>query len=141
MRDVLGAVLVRGVHEVLRDERARQRAHERILVLVHGVGGQRVAEVLLGERLAHVDHEARDGAGLESLLLDLLETVMLLSHIAHERDDVEIVLLLQPLDAHGGVKTAGVGQHDTLALGFVVCLLSHDELAFLASYCERTFAS
>ena len=31
--------------------------------------------------------------------------------ITHDGDDVEIVFLLQPFDAHGGVEAAGVGEH------------------------------
>ena len=34
-----------------------------------------------------------------------------LAEVAHDGDDVEIVFLLQPFDAHGGVEAAGVGEH------------------------------
>ena len=36
---------------------------------------------------------------------------MLLAEITHDGDDVEVVFLLQPFDAHGGVEAAGIGEH------------------------------
>ena len=89
VRDVLRAELVGGVHEVLRDERPRQRRDERVLVLVQGVGGERLGQVLLGERLPHVHDEAVERAGFEGLLLDFLKALVLLPHVAHHGDDVE----------------------------------------------------
>ena len=108
---VLGAELVGHRHEVLGDERPRERAHERVLVLVHGVGGHGAGEVLVGEGLPHVDDRAADGTGGERLGLDGLEALVLLAEVAHNSDDVEAVFLLQPFDAHGGVEAAGVGEH------------------------------
>ena len=111
MGHVLGAELMGHRHEVLGDERPRERAHERVLVLVHGVGGHGAGEVLVGEGLPHVDDRAADGTGGERLGLDGLEALVLLAEITHDGDDVEIVFLLQPFDAHGGVEAAGVGEH------------------------------
>ena len=96
---------------MLGDERPRERAHERVLVLVHGVGGHGTGEVLVGEGLPHVDDRAADGTGGERLGLDGLKALVLLAEVAHDGDDVEIVFLLQPFDAHGGVEAAGVGEH------------------------------
>ncbi len=114
--DVLGAELVGHRHEMLGDERTRQGADEGILVLVKGIGGQSAGEVLVGEGLAHVHHGAPDGAGGERLGLHGLKPVVFLAQIAHHGDDVEVVFLLQPLDAHRGIETARIGEHHALLL-------------------------
>lgn len=49
--------------------------------------------------------------GGERLGLMASEALVLLAEVAHDGDDVEIVFLLQPFDAHGGVEAAGVGEH------------------------------
>lgn len=41
---------------------------------------------------------------------------MLLAEVTHDSDDVEVVFLLQPFDAHGGVEATGVGEHAPLFL-------------------------
>ena len=116
VRHVLRAELVRDLDEMLRDQRARESGHERVLVLVERVRGERGGKVFLGEFLAHVDHAALDGAGAQGLVVNLLETVMLLSNIANDGDDVEPALLLHPLDAHRRIKATGVGQDNPVPL-------------------------
>ena len=108
MGDVLGAELVGHRHEVLGDERPRERAHERVLVLVHGVGGHGAGEVLVGEGLPHVDDRAADGTGGERLGLDGLEALVLLPHVTHDGDDVDALVLLEPLDAARRIQTARI---------------------------------
>ena len=126
VRDVLRAELVRRVHKVLGDQRPGQRGHERVLVLVQGVGGQRLGQEVLGEHVAHVHDQAFHGAGFQRLLLDLLKALMLLSHVADHGDNVEVLLLLEPLDAHGRIQSAGIRQHRfVLLLGLLSLLLSH----------------
>ena len=62
---------------------------------------------------AHVHHLAGDGAGSEGLLPDGLKADVLLPHVPHDGDDVHVVLLLQPFDAAGGVKSAGICEDDS----------------------------
>lgn len=52
----------------------------------------------------------------ERLGLDGLEALVLLAEVTHDSDDVEVVFLLQPFDAHGGVEATGVGEHAPLFL-------------------------
>ena len=55
VRDVLGAVLVRDVHEVLGDQRAGQRGKQRVDALVLAVGPDCLGKDLLGVLGTHVD--------------------------------------------------------------------------------------
>lgn len=63
-----------------------------------------------------VDDRAANGTGGERLGLDGLEALVLLAEVTHDSDDVEVVFLLQPFDAHGGVEATGVGEHAPLFL-------------------------
>ena len=83
VRHVLRAELVRDLDEMLRNQRARESGHERVLVLVERVRGKRGSKVFLGKFLAHVDHAALDGAGAQGLVVNFLEAVMLLSDVAN----------------------------------------------------------
>ena len=130
MGDVLRAVRMGRVDEVLGNQRTGKGAHQRVFVLVHGVGHHGGGQVLVREGFAHVDDQAFDGAGLEGLGLDGLETVVLLAEIAHDGDNVKIVLLLQPFDADRGVQTARVGEDDLVFLRGGVGALSHDDAPF-----------
>lgn len=80
------------------------------------LAGHGASEVLVGEGLPHVDDRAADGTGGERLGLDGLEALVLLAEVTHDSDDVEVVFLLQPFDAHGGVEATGVGEHAPLFL-------------------------
>ena len=68
--DGVGAVLAGGGHQVLDDDRSRQRRDQRVLVLVEGVGPQRGTAVVAGELLPAVDHERLDRAGGHRPLAD-----------------------------------------------------------------------
>ena len=117
VRDVGGAGLVRDLDELLDDHRARQRREERVGVLVERVGRDRLGQDLLGVLLAHVERLGVDGSHVERLLLDPREVLGVLPHVAANRDDVEVLLGLQPLDHDRGVEAAGVGENDLLPLG------------------------
>ena len=77
-----------------------------VLVLVERVGCERLRQVLLGKRVPHVYDHAVERAGFKGLLLDFLKPFVLLPHVPDHGDDVEALLLLQPLDAHGSVEAA-----------------------------------
>ena len=111
MSDVLGAVLMRDIHQILRDERTGKRRKQRILVLVQRVGVERAIQVVLGELLTHVDDKRLDGTRAQRLLANGLKAVMLLTNLANYRDDIKVLLLLQPLDAHRRVKAARICQY------------------------------
>ena len=99
MSNVLCTELVSGVHQVLGNQRTGQRRHQGIFVLIHGICSQCLRQILLSEHLTHVNDQAIERADAQGLLLDFLQAVMLLPHITHNGDNVEVFLVLQPLDA------------------------------------------
>ena len=103
-----------GLDQMGGDQRTRQGGEQRVLVLIHGVGGDGARDVLIHELLAHVDNLAGDNAQGQGLFLDLLKAVMLLANVAQNGDDVEVHFLLQPLDADRGVQTAGIREYNFL---------------------------
>ena len=117
--DAGGAVLMGRLDEVLRDQRAGKRGEQGVLVLIHGVRGNGAGDVVGGELLRHIDHLDGDAPEHPRFFRDLLEAVVLLAHIAQHGDDVEVHLVLQPFDAHGGIQASGVREHD-LFLGLLV---------------------
>ena len=131
--DILRAVLVRDLDEIPGDDRARQCAHHRALVLVHAIGGQCLGQEVIDELLAHVDGQRLDGTDLQGLLLDELEVLTLLPDIARHCDDVEALFLHEPLDADGCVETTRVCKYDLV--------LFHFHFSFLSSRAEFTVFS
>ena len=117
--DAGGAVLMSRLDEVLRDQRAGKRGEQGVLVLIHGVRGNGAGDVVGGELLRHIDHLDGDAPEHPRFFRNLLETIVLLAHIAQHGDDVEAHLMLQPFDAHGGIQASGVREHD-LFLGLLV---------------------
>ena len=105
---VLGAVLVRDVHQMLGDERTRKRREQRVDALVLAVCPDGLREDLLGVLLAHVDGLGHDGAHIEGLLLDGTEIPLVLADVAADGDDVHVALDLQPLHDDGRVEAARV---------------------------------
>ena len=110
----LRLVPVRLLDEVLHDDRADHRADERVLVLVERVRLERLGDELLDVLLAHVLDDRLDRADPERLLAHELEVLTLLAHVDRKRDDVDVVVLLQPPDGDRGVQTTGVCEYDFL---------------------------
>ena len=111
VRDVLGLMSVRLDDEVLDDDRPRHRREKRILVLVQRVGPERLGEELLDVLLAHVLDDGLDGPDRQRLLAHELEVLSLLANVDGKRDDVDVVVLLEPLDGHRGVQTARIREY------------------------------
>ena len=80
-----------------------------------------LGEELLDVLLAHVLHDGLDRADVERLLAHELEVLALLADVDGERDDVEVLLLGEPLDGDGGVEPAGVCEY-ALVLAHCACL-------------------
>ena len=114
VRDVLRLVAVRLFDEVLDDDRPAHRREERVLVLVERVGRSALAR------------NSSTYSSRTSLTMD--STAPIVSafwrtnsrswrswpDVDRERDDVDVVVLLQPLDGDRGVQTAGVCKYDLL---------------------------
>ena len=117
--DVLGAILVRDVHEVLGDDGARKRGEQRVDALVLAVCPDGLGDDCLGVLLAHVDGLGGDGAHVEGLLLDPREVLLVLAYVAADGDDVHVLLDLQPLHDDGRVQTTGIREDDLFLLSHV----------------------
>ena len=109
VRDRRRPVLPRDPDHELRDQRAAQRRRQRILPLVEGAGGQRGEDEVVHEEVARVLGDRVDRAGPQRLLADRLD-VLPLAQVAGVGDHVHVVRLVDPLDGHGRIQPAAVGQ-------------------------------
>ena len=116
----VGAELAGGDHEVLGDDRPRQRRHQRVLALVERVGPQRGEEVLVGELGPQVDDLGLDRTGRERPLADGLEVARPDRRRPRGRH-LGAPLVGDPLHRHRGVETAGVREHHSLRHGSSSC--------------------
>ena len=112
----VGPVAAGHLDQVAHDDRARQGRHQRVAVLVEGVGPQGRAHEVAGELLAAVDHDGVDGPGGQRPGLQGLP-VAALADVAGHGDDLDAQLLDHPAHGDGRVEAAAVGQHDSLRHG------------------------
>ena len=112
MSDVGRAKLVSDLDKLLGEQRAGQGGEQRILVLVHRVCGDSLSQELIGELVAQIEHLAIQNAQVEGLLLLGVQTGLLLAHVAADTNDIEILLVLEPLDTYGCIKTTGICEND-----------------------------
>lgn len=96
MRDDGAAVVAGGLHEVLGDQRARERRHQRVAVHVEGVGGDRRQAVILGELVAGIDDDGLDGTAVEGTLAHHFHVLAALAEVeGHGHDLFAGFLLIQ----------------------------------------------
>ena len=108
--DGLGAEVERDLRDRLRDDRPRERRHERVLALVQRVREDRSRALLVGERLLAVDEEDIVGVRGPRPRDRLLEVELLADVDEHGDDLLEAVpVLLQPGEDAARVETARVG--------------------------------
>ena len=110
--DVGRAKLVSDLDKLLGEQRARKGGEQRVLVLVHGVCGDGLSQELIGELVAQVEHLAIQNAQVEGLLLLGVQAGLLLAHIAADANNIKILLVLEPLDTYGCIKTTGICEND-----------------------------
>ena len=108
--DRVAARLARVLDRELGDQRAPERGEERIAVAVVGVGLDRRQHVLLRELVARVDDVRLDRAEPQRLALDDLVVLARLAEVDGQRDDLGLVLVLDPLEHHARVEAARVEQ-------------------------------
>ena len=110
--DVGRAKLVSDLDKLLGEQRARQGGEQRVLVLVHGVCSDGLSQELIGELVAQVEYLAIENAQVKRLLLLGVQAGLLLAHVAADTNDIEILLVLEPLDTYGCIKTTGICEND-----------------------------
>src|SRR5659263_214617 len=84
------------------------------MVLVERIRLTRLREGLVHVLLADVLHDGLDGTDRERLLAHDLQVLALLTHVDRKRDDVDVLVLAQPLNGDRGVETAGVRENNLL---------------------------
>ena len=112
MGDVGRAKLVSDLDKLLGEQRAGKSGEQRILVLVHGVCGDGLSQELIGELVAQVEYLAIENAQVERLLLLGIQSGLFLAHVAADTNDIEILLVLEPFDTYGCIKTTGICEND-----------------------------
>ena len=110
--DVGRAKLVSDLDKLLGEQRAGQGGEQRIFVLVHRVCGDSLSQELIGELVAQIEHLAIQNAQVEGLLLLGVQTGLFLAHVAADTNNIEILLVLEPLDTYGCIKTTGICEND-----------------------------
>ena len=110
--DVGRVKLVGDLNKLLGKQRTGKSGEQRVLVLVHGVCGDGLGQELIGELIAQVEHLAVQNAQVEGFLLLGIQAGLLLAHVAADANDIEILLILQPLDTYGCIKTTGICEND-----------------------------
>ncbi len=117
MGDGVGTVELGRLHEVLHDHRPGQGGHQRIAVLVQGVGGQGGSAVLRGVLLLGVHDDGLDGSGGPGPLLDDVVVLARLADVGGQGDHLDAHLIDHPTDGDRRVETAAVGEDDALGHG------------------------
>ena len=110
--DVGRAKLVGDLDKLLGKQRTGKGGEQRILVLIHRVGRDGLSQELIGELVAQVEYLAIENAQVERLLLLGVQAGLLLAHVAADANDIEILLILEPLDTYGCIKTTGICEND-----------------------------
>ena len=114
--DRVAAVLARVVDGELGDQRPAERREERVAEAVDGVRLDRRRDEVVRELLARVDDLGGDGAELQRLALDDVVVLARLAEVDRQRDDLRLVLVLDPLEHHARVEAARVEQEDLVHL-------------------------
>ncbi len=108
--DRVAAGLARVLDRELGDQRPPERGEQRVAVAVVGVRLDRRQHVLARELVARVDDVAVERAEPQRLALDDLVVLPRLAEVDGERDDLGLVLVLDPLQHHARVEAARVEQ-------------------------------
>ena len=111
--DGVGALRLGDLHQLLGDDGPGKGGAQQVL-LIGGAHLQRGDDDVVHHLVGQVRDVQLAGAGLDGLLLQALQLVVL-AHVAGHGDDLRVVVvLLQPGDDDGRIQAAGIGQHDLL---------------------------
>ena len=117
--NVLGAVLMSGIYQVLGNQRTRKSGNQWVLVLKIGVGIEGLGQVVCGKVFAHVGDDAVNCTRFQSALLNLLEAFVLLANFAYYGNNVKVLFVLQPLDADAGVQATRICEYALILCHFL----------------------
>ena len=111
--DRVGALALGDLDEELRDQRPGERGGQRVGALVERVGLEVRPDEVGHEALAGIDDVGARRAGRHRPLLDALAQ-RAAAEVDGERDDLGVVLLLEPGDGDRRIESARVGEDDLL---------------------------
>ena len=117
--DGVGAFGLGDLHQLLGNDGPGKGGAQQVLLVLgaHHHGGD---DDVVHHLVHQVRHVQLGGAGLDGLLLQALQLVVL-AHVAGHGDDLGVaIVLLQPGDDDGRVQAAGVSQHDLLDVLFIL---------------------
>ncbi len=123
--DGVGAVAAGRGDEMLDDDGARQRRHERILALIERVGAQRGHEDVLGEVGARVDDLDLDRTGGAGTLADgFVLPRNELADVDRAAHHLDAPVLAHPAHCDRRVQSTRVGEHNSLrhVVPFLPCV-------------------
>ena len=111
MRDGISTGLVNDVDQALGDQRARDGRAQQVFTFVHRVGAEHREYEIAHELFAQVVDEDvfRFDAELQRLLACGLQ-FFALAQVGGEGHHFALVGVLQPLEDHRGVESAGIGE-------------------------------
>ncbi len=103
--------LLGGLNEMLHDQWAGNRGHQRVLLHVLAVGLDRRQAVVIREFILRVDDDGLDRTTVEGALAHGLHILATLAQVQRYCDDFAAGHFCQVRDRYRGVEAARVGKH------------------------------
>ena len=98
-------------HELLRDQRAGHGCSDQIFVLINGMCLYAWRNIFIAELIDDIEDVKLIRAAIPCALLETVE-LLLLSDVDAAADNIIIIILFQPGDDTGRIKSAGVCQYN-----------------------------
>ena len=119
MGDGDGALGLGHLHEVTADGGTRQGGEQRVLVLVHAIGKDRLGDEVLTELVTDVDVIRGHGAEHLGLLVHGVDVLALLGRLAEggNAGDHVVAFILEILEKARGVEATGIRENDLTLFG------------------------
>ena len=113
----VGAQLLGRLSEVLGDDGATECRHQRVALLVEGVGLERGHDEVVSKLVFGVDHHGLNGTAVEGALTDLIHVFAALAHVDGHGHDLFAGGIFEPTDTNRGVETTRVSKHNAFRHG------------------------
>ncbi len=111
------ALLAGDLDQLLGDQRTGHGGAEEVLVLIDSVGLDTGDDVLIGELVADIQDIELLGAAVFGALFQMIQ-LLLLTAVDADTDDIIAVVLLEPGNDRGRIKTAAVCQNYLFLFAF-----------------------